>query len=156
MTYAEQMQDIYKKYESAGMPIPATAREIATWAIDNKLWYPRPTDIISKCADDLAKALREEYKTDSKGRKVRQKHAIRIKSEGKQLTIWTDIDKAPRDLIQKAFMQRRQQIVGDCHQLKVDVDYYNNVKKDEEDIQLILDFTMDVLEIDMEEELLTA
>ncbi len=47
----------------------------------------------------------------------------------------------------KAFSQRRKQIVGDCHQLKIDVDYYNGSKIAEKPIQLILDFTDDIDEI---------
>ena len=69
---------------------------------------------------------------------------------GRQTSFWADVDTAPRAHMQKAFTQRRQQIVGDCHQLRLDVDHYNDLRPDEEPIQLILDFTEDV------EELLTA
>jgi hypothetical protein len=46
--------------------------------------------------------------------------------------------------MQRAFTQRREQIVGDCVQLKTDVDAYNDMNKNAEPIQLILDFTDDV------------
>lgn len=49
--------------------------------------------------------------------------------------------------MQQAFGQRRKQIVGDCHQLRLDVDHYNSVRSDEEPVQLILDFTEDVEEM---------
>lgn len=49
--------------------------------------------------------------------------------------------------MQQAFAQRRGQIVGDCHQLRLDVDHYNAARKDEENIQLVLDFTDDVEEM---------
>ena len=58
------------------------------------------------------------------------------------------MDTAPRDHMEKAFSQRRKHIVGECHQLKVDVDYYNDKKKNEEPINLVLDFTEDVEELD--------
>lgn len=45
-----------------------------------------------------------------------------------------------------AFQQRRQQIVGDCVQLKADVDSYNENRTPERPFQLILDFTVDVEE----------
>ena len=147
MTYSEQMQTIWQKYEDSGMPVPATKHDVAAWAIHKKLWKPRPTDILSQCADDLAKALREEYKTDEKGQRVRTKHVIREKIEGKQQFLWADIDTAPRAHMQKAFSQRRKQVVGDCHQLKVDVDYYNGKNSTNEPIQVVLDFTDDVAEI---------
>lgn len=41
-----------------------------------------------------------------------------------------------------------QQIVGDCVQLKTDVDVYNGRNPDKEPIQLVLDFTDDVAEIE--------
>jgi len=53
--------------------------------------------------------------------------------------------------MEMAFAQRRQQIVGDCHQLKVDVDCYNDFRPTEEPIQFVLDFTMDIMEIEAAE-----
>ncbi len=53
---------------------------------------------------------------------------------------------APRQHMEKAFQQRREQIVGECVQLKTDVDVYNDINTHEEPIQLILDFTEDVEE----------
>ena len=47
-----------------------------------------------------------------------------------------------------ALQQRRQQIVGDCRQLKTDVDSYNENRKPNQPIQLVLDFTEDVAEIE--------
>jgi len=49
--------------------------------------------------------------------------------------------------MQKAFAQRRGQIVGDCHQLRLDVDHYNDIKPDEAPINLVLDFRDDVEEM---------
>jgi hypothetical protein len=49
--------------------------------------------------------------------------------------------------MEKAFAQRREQIVRDCVQLKTDVDVYNDMNRGKQsEIQLILDFTDDVAE----------
>nr|VFK37394.1 MAG: hypothetical protein BECKTC1821D_GA0114238_100148 [Candidatus Kentron sp. TC] len=147
MSYSEEMQGLWRKYEKAGMPIPATGYEVAAWAIENGLWKPRPQDIISMCASDLTKAFREEYRMDYKtGLRFRAKHAVKIKKDGKQLYLWDDIDTAPREHMVKAFALRRKQIVGDCHQLKIDVDYFNNSRRDSKPIQMVFDFTDDVAE----------
>lgn len=37
MSYNEQLQRIVKKYEDAGNPLPATAHDIAIWAIEQRL-----------------------------------------------------------------------------------------------------------------------
>ncbi len=49
--------------------------------------------------------------------------------------------------MEKAFAQRRRQIVGDSYQLRSDVDHYNDAHPEERQIELILDFTEDVEEM---------
>jgi hypothetical protein len=48
--------------------------------------------------------------------------------------------------MQVALQQRRQQIVGDCYQLKMDTDSYNENRNPGPPIQLDLDFRDDVAE----------
>lgn len=147
-TYTEQMQRIWQLYAEAGESLPATSRDVAAWAIRNGLWHPQPADVIAQCAEDLSRALREEYHTDAKGRRVRSKHAVRVTQGGKQLTLWADMRTAPRPHMELAFAQRRQQIVGDCVQLKRDVDSYNEAHPAQPPLPFILDFTDDAAEAD--------
>src|SRR5437660_6035509 len=49
---------------------------------------------------------------------ARAKHVARLDRDGKQMALWADMRTASRDHMETAFQQRRQQIVGDCHQLK--------------------------------------
>ena len=74
--------------------------------------------------------------------------AIARKMGNKALSLWRDIDdpNAPYDHFPRSFGQRRQQIVGDCFQLKTDADVYNDVRKGEDPIQIMLDFTSNVEE----------
>ncbi|MDQ2843126.1 MAG: hypothetical protein M3Y72_19220 [Acidobacteriota bacterium] len=49
--------------------------------------------------------------------------------------------------MEKAFSQRREQVIGDCLKLKTDVDVYNDLSRGTRpEVQLILDFTDDVAE----------
>lgn len=66
--------------------------------------------------------MREEYITDRRGRRVRAKHPVRTRRGGEQITLWDDIRTAARPHMEMAFQQRRNQIVGECRQLKTDVD----------------------------------
>ncbi len=126
--------------ESAG------SGDIATWALQTSRWEP-PHDVVFKlCREHFARAMREDYTTDANGRPVRLKHAARIKRGDEQLTLWADIRKAPREHMVAAFQQRRQQIVGDCCQLKRDEDYFNSLHPDAEPHQTIFDFSEDVAE----------
>lgn len=148
-TYNEQMQDIARVYREAGEEWPTTLKHIAGWAIGQGLWQPHPTLLLSKCAEDLGRALREEYITDPQGRRVRAKHAARMdRDEGEQGALWDDIRTASHEHLKIAFQQRRQGIVGDCHRLKIDVDSYNDNRRPEVPIQLGLDFTNDVEEME--------
>jgi len=148
MTYTKQMQEIVSKYVKAKEPWPATSRAIAAWAIRKGLWEPHPSTVINQCADQISKAMREDYIVDPQGRTVRAKHAARILSQGKQKTFWADIRTASPQHMKIAFQQRRQQIVGDCSQLKADLDSYNQNKNESVPIRLIFDFTQDIEEIE--------
>lgn len=146
--YSQQMQDIFRKYQEEVSPDPADLRDVAAWAIKEGLWHPKPADVHARFAQEMADALREEYRTDKAGRRYRAKHAIRATNyDGKQMSLWDDIDTAPRAHMEKAFAQRRRGIVGDSHQLRLDVDHFNSVHPEEEPVQLILDFTDDVAEM---------
>ncbi len=146
-TYNEQLQAIVSAYIADDQPWPATTRQIAAWAITNKMWAPHHMKLISQCAEELSRAMREEYIKDPQGRVVRAKHAARMEREGEQLVLWADIRTAPREHMEIAFQQRRQQIVGDCRQLKADIDSYNDNRSPDEPIQMSFDFTYDVVEL---------
>ena len=140
-TYIRQMQRMVNDYMASGRKV-ATAREIATWAVHNGLWKPQPSDVINQCAEQISRAMREEYIVDPQGRTVRAKHAARIE----QLVLWADIRTADPAHIEIAFKQRRQQILGDCRQLQRDVDSFNDNRKPPKPIQIIFDFTKDLEE----------
>ena len=78
-------------------------------------------------------------------------HVARVERDGKQVPLWADYRTATREHMQVAFQQRRQQIVGDCHQLKLDADSFNENRPDEKPIQIRFDFTDDLAEIDAAE-----
>lgn len=149
-TQSEMLQDIVRKYRAANQPWPATTRDMAQWAIENKLWAPKPSAIVDQCADQLSRAMREEYITDAQGRRVRAKHAAAQPGKGgEQMVLWADIRTAPHQHMAMAFQQRRHQIVGDCRQLKMDVDSYNQNRTPERPIQMVFDFTYDLEELEL-------
>jgi len=147
-TYVKQMQSIVSQYRLAGELWPAPSKSIAEWAIARGLWELPASAATARCAEDISRAMREEYTTDAKGRRVRVKHPATVRRHGEQLVLWDDMRTASRDHMKVSFQQRRQQIVGDCRQLQVDVEGYNDLRTDDEPIQIIFDFTMDLAEID--------
>ncbi len=151
-SYKEEMQKFWALYHEAGHSGPSTAKDVAAWAYDQGLWRPRTSDVIDVLAEDLARAWREEYGTDKCGRRYRKKHPVRVTENGQTRFEWDEMDTAPRPHMELAFAQRRQQIVGDCVQLKVDVDVYNDKNPEQEPIQPVFDFTNDIEEELLEEE----
>lgn len=148
---ARQLQRIVKEYQQDAQPWPASAREIAEWAVTTGRYdLGRPT-IVKHCARDLAQAMRQEYFTDVKGRRVRAKHPARVKRNGSQMMLWDDIRSAPREHMQKAFQLRRRRIAAECKQVKTDVGSYNDAHPDERPIQMVLDFRQDVREMELAE-----
>lgn len=146
-----QLQKIVNDYWMSGEKWPATSAEIARWAVATHRYdLSRPT-VERHCARELAQAMREEYFIDSAGRRVRAKHPARVKRNGQQLTLWDDIRTAPRLHMQMAFKMRRNRIASECKQVKTDVDSYNDAHPEDEPIQMILDFTYDVEEMELEE-----
>lgn len=143
-TYTEAMQDIVQQYIDAGQKWPATRTEIAVWAINAGLWKRAPASPIEQCARDIARAMREELIRDPQGRTVRAKHARRLMEHGEQKVLWDDIRTAVREHMEVALQQRRAQVVGDCKQLKTDMDSYNENKCPDDPIQMVFDFTDDL------------
>ena len=145
-SYYEKLQRLADRYLSESGQEVATASEIAVWAIQSQEWEAPRDLILRACREDFAKALREQYIADENGNPVRAKHSARIRKNGEQQYLWADIRRPPKRHMQIAFQQRREQIVGDCRQLKRDVDYYNGLNPGDAAIQLVFDFTEDVEE----------
>jgi hypothetical protein len=151
-TYTKQMQKIVQEYRLSEQPWPAAAKDIADWAIMTGRWEMPAAAIRRRCADDIAAAMREEYYTDAKNRRVRLLHPAPLFNKGERSIVWDDIRTAKRPHMELSFQFRRQGIVGDCRQFKVDADSYNDAHPDEEPIQISFNFTMDLAELEAAEE----
>jgi hypothetical protein len=147
MTKNERLQQIWHRYESQHEHKPSGTREAVQLAVAEGLLQLPNIDPYDVLAAEMATALREEIQTDEKGRKYRVNHAVRITTAGVQHTFWASMGFAPHDHMQRAFTQRREQIIGDNVQLKTDVDVYNDLNRGKRpEIQLELDYTDDVAE----------
>ena len=142
MNYTEQLQKIANDYMASGEPWPATKRQIAAWAVRNGLWKPHPELLVAKCAEDLGQAMAGEHFTDPQGRSVRAKHAARMGTDW----LWDDHRIMGRRHATISFALRRSQMVGECKQLKSDVDSYNENRCPEKPIQMNFNFTKDLEE----------
>lgn len=148
--YSNAVKEYVERYKTeVGSDGLLDPHAVAEWAFRNGLHKPSVKTVIDAIATDIAQVFREEYRVDSLGRRYRAKHATTQKTGNKTLALWADIDdlNAPHTHFVKSFAQRRQQIVGDCVQLKTDIDVYNVKRTPAEPIQIPLDFTLDVMEL---------
>lgn len=146
-TKVERLQNIWHKYDAGRDHKPTSAREAVEWAVKEGLLELPEVDPYDVLAGQMSQALREEYKDDDQGRRYRVNHAVRVTKAGVQYTFWGMMGFASHDHMEKAFTQRREQIVGDNHQLKTDVDVYNDMVRGKHPaIQLVLDYREDVAE----------
>ncbi len=148
--YSNAVRDYIERYRhEVGGDVLIDPHEVAAWAFNRGLHRPSVRTMIDAIAADIAQVFREEYRTDPRGRRYRAKHATTEKHAGRTLSLWGDLDDpaAPHSHFVKSFAQRRQQIVGDCVQLKTDVDVYNEKRQPRQPIQMPFDFTLDVEEL---------
>jgi hypothetical protein len=147
-TKTERLQQVWHHYDANKDHQPTCTKEAARWAVvEGLLELPPEVDRYELLVAQMSSALREEYQTDEKERRYRVNHAVRITTSGVQQTFWGMMGFAPHDHMERAFTQRREQIVGDNFQLKTDVDVYNDLNEGKRPaIQLVLDYTDDVAE----------
>lgn len=147
MKKAVLQQRLRRQYqEETGTTGLVTTKEVAQWAVlRGYVKKPEPVDPIDRLADEFARSWRQEMRHDKDtGQPYRANHAVTETASGKTLTLWGDIDDAPRVFVHKSFIQRREQIVGDCLQLTLDKDHFNAAHSSDEPIVIPLDFTEDV------------
>lgn len=149
--YLEQVRQIWQRYRDEVSSEPVGLRTVASWAIAQGLWMPRPIDLSKSLANDLADALKEETRTDGKGRRYRANIPVKTKgNNGLPLFVWGDIDDAPRSHVEKSVQQERRSIANDCYALAMKIDHYNDAHPDDEPLQAVFDFTDDVEEMKIE------
>jgi hypothetical protein len=149
-TKNEQYQAIWHRYDNEQEHRPHGTREAVERAVAEGLLELPNIDPYDVLAEQMAHALREEFQTDEKGRRYRVNHAVRVSKGGVQHTFWASMGFAPHEHMERAFAQRRDQVIGDLVQLKIDVDVYNDLNRGKKpEIQLVLDFTEDVAERQM-------
>ena len=142
----KEMQSIIRLYKIRTGETEIDMRKVAEFAVKElKMELPDPVDPFDILAKKFSVAAREETRTDKvTGRSYRANHAI--PKEGTQISLWIDIDEAPRNLMQKSLVKRRDQIIGDALQLNLDLEHWNSINPYEEPIEIPLDFTEDVEE----------
>jgi hypothetical protein len=145
--FNEQLVRIVEDYRAAGNPWPAKKSEIAEWAVVHDRYELTRGMAVSQCAERIGRAMGLEHVRDRKGRSVRKYYAARLREDGQLVMKWHDWD-APRPFMEIAGANRRNQILGECRQLKTDMDSYSDRHCAEAPIQIDFNFNIDLEELE--------
>jgi hypothetical protein len=143
MSRKEHNIKIVKQFEMEHQRKPFDLHEVYQWASAKGLWFP-PRDLAERrFIEEVAQTLREEYIAADDGSRVRYYHAV---TQGRQGTLWANLDTGTKSHLSEGFKQRRQQSLGDCRQLKSDVDYCNSKRFNDTPIPMSFNFDLDLAE----------
>jgi hypothetical protein len=123
----------------ASMQEVALAAKAAGWPM------PKPKDPIDLLAKAFAEAEREEMRYDEVlGASYNANICYQVQKGDKQITLWGDTDKADLNKIEKNKTLRRDQVVGDLLQIKINLLHWNRINPDQKPVDIELDFTPDI------------
>ena len=147
-TKIERLQSLIQLYEDETGLHVVDMDLVADWAIKRGVVAPTPKTAKELLSEQFAQAAREEHLRDpATGLSYRRRHALRGKDkDGRQRTFWVELERATRPQMLTTLVNRRQQMVGDAVQLKIDELVWNSRNPNEQPIQLVMDFTHDVEE----------
>ncbi|MGH6946319.1 MAG: hypothetical protein ACREDZ_03245 [Kiloniellales bacterium] len=150
--FNEQLVTIVEDYRAAGLAWPASAEQIAEWAVAHDRYELTRGMAVSQCKEKVARAMRLEHVRDRRGISVRKYYAARIREGGQLVMRWDDWN-AERPFMEVATANRRNQILGECRQLKNDVDSYNERHCPDQPIQIEFNFSVDLEELEQLDEI---
>ena len=145
-TKHKEMQFLIREWKKETENVEIDMHKVADFAAKRGWPIPPPVSGLERLAKEFSQAAREETKQDSKtGRPYRVYHAYPNDGAGQGM-LWIDIDDAPRKIMVKSTVMRREQVVGDMVQLYLDLEHWNRVNTDDEPIVLHADLTHDISE----------
>lgn len=145
-TKNKEMQFVLRQWKAETGSLEIDMRKVAEYAHSKGWPLPEPISAIDRLAKEFSKAAREETRQDGvTGHEYRVYHAFKPDGNG-QGVLWVDIDEAPRKIMVKSAVMRREQVVGDMVQLYLDLEHWNRKNSAEAPIVLVTDVTEDVHE----------
>lgn len=145
-TFNNQLVKIVEDYRAAGGEWPATRDQLAEWAVANDRYQLTRGMAVAQCAEKISRAMSLEHVKDKKGRSVRKYYAARLRQNGQLVMKWDDLN-AERPFMEIAAANRRNQVLGQCLQIKNDIDSYNERCCSDNPIQMDFNFNIDLEEL---------
>jgi len=141
-------QNFYRYYKEQTGTTEVDLHELVRFAEKNGWPLPIPPDPRDLLAKQFADALREEIRYDGETKRpYKPNHAIKKRrGDGRQMSLWIDVEEASRDQMVKALKTYRDQMVGEAFIGTNTADHWNRINPDQQKLDFVKDFTEDVLE----------
>ena len=143
MTKRQQLLRIRDEYRKSHNNEPASAREMADWAVTEGMYKLAQYATEQRCAEELADVMRQEHMTVEGHRRVRTMHSW----SSEQRKLWDHIQTISRENMKLSVALKRKGIVGEVRQIKIDLDYFNEVHADEAPLQMSINFENDLADV---------
>lgn len=106
---------------------------------------PKPKDPLDLLAKQISDAEAEEMVFDEElNDSVNRNICYQVDVNGEKVTLWTELDTATRNKVEKNKTLRRDQMVGDAYSSSLILLRWNRLHPKEEPVQMDLDFGPDV------------
>jgi hypothetical protein len=147
-TKNERYQSLFSLYRIETGKAAMDMHQVAEWMLKRGVEAPTPETAVDRLAKQLSIAARDEHRRDPEtGLDYRANHAYKVSSQdGKQLTLWVELETATRPQMHMSLTSRRDQMIGDGTQLKIDEIVWNNKNPEADPINMVLDLTDDIEE----------
>jgi len=142
------VMDEYKEAHNITDVADIDMDDFAQWALDNRKWFVTPPDPLSLIRRQASQALRDSFELDRQERLVRRYHHVIVEHPDthEKIDRWVDITTAPPEQMRLSLGVRREAIYHDVHQLKTDVDSYNDNNRFGATLQMDFNFNVDIEE----------
>ncbi|CBS85469.1 hypothetical protein [Azospirillum lipoferum] len=145
MSKKRDMQRLIRAWKDESGEQEIDMQKVALYALKKGWPMPQPKSPVEMLAKQFSDAAREEIGRDpNTGRPYRVYHAVPVQSGQMTFYTWWDINEAPRKVMHKSLVNRREQMIGDGLQLTLDASYWNSRHPDEEPIALPMDLSLDI------------
>lgn len=139
-------QAFYHYYKEQTGAKEVNMRNVAEMA--NKMGWPlpKPADPLDLLAKQFSQAVGEEVRRDKQTKQPYKANLAFTKRlpDGTQLTLWVDVDEAPRHRMVKGLHLYREQMVGEAVMGHNTAGHWNRIHPDQKPLEFPTDLTDDV------------
>jgi hypothetical protein len=145
-TAAEKRQAFIRYFKRQTGALEVNMKEVAAMAKKMGWKMPVPPDPLEMLAKQFSEAAGEETRTERESKRVYKANlAITERRQGKQMTLWIDVDdNPPRHRMLKGLHLYREQMVGEATIGKNTADHWNGNNPAQEPLPFDTDLTDDV------------